>query len=404
MRRHEHELVAITGLGFVTPIGNCAASFWDGVVSARSGARRISRFDASDLPVQIACEVSDELDPTTWTFCGTDIHRFARYALVAASQAFRDAGSPDLDGDRGAVVIGAAAGGSTEVFDDPASFDAASASLLATSMPDAASSLVAMQRGWTGPNLSLTSACASGGHAIAVGADLLRQRAADVVIAGGADATVTRYVIDGFSRLKALSTRNDDPTTACRPFDQSRDGCVVGEGAALCVLERLSDAAARNQPVYALLLGYAASADAFHLVMPSRSGDGAASCIKNALRSAGLSPSEVVCLNAHGTGTRQNDTAEAKAFYQVFGDSPPPITSIKGVTGHMMGAAGAAEAASVCLSFKNGIIPPTANFEESDPREAIDVVGTPRSFRPGPTVSTSFAFGGQNAALVLTPA
>jgi 3-oxoacyl-[acyl-carrier-protein] synthase II len=269
-------------------------------------------------------------------------------------------------------------------------------------MPNAAAALVGMKLGWTGPNFCIATACAGGSHAIGEAARLIREGSSDVVLAGGSEACVTPIAIAAFARMGALSSRNDEATIASRPFDVDRDGFVMGEGAGFLVLEDWDRAAARGAHIYGEVAGYGRNSDAYHVTAPSPGGEGAAHCMRLALADAGLEPSDIGHVNAHGTSTELNDAAEAEAVIKVFGEHSLPVTSAKGVIGHLIAAAGAVEAVASMLSMRDGVIPPTANHDRTE--LAIDVVtGEPRKLAAAPVVSNSFGFGGHNASLVLTP-
>jgi 3-oxoacyl-[acyl-carrier-protein] synthase II len=275
--------------------------------------------------------------------------------------------------------------------------------LIPMMMPNATAALVAMRHGWSGPNLCIATACAAGGHAVGEAFRMVRDGSADVMLTGGAESVISPVTIAAFARMGALSTREDEPELASRPFDVDRDGFVMGEGAAFLVLERWDRAVARGATILGEVLGYGRNADAFHLTAPAPGGGGAVACMELALEDAGLAASEVGHVNAHGTSTPLNDAAEAEAITKVFGSVP--VTANKGVTGHLIGAAGAVEAVASLLALGAGVIPPVANHTATDPDIAIDVVaGAPRPHDGGPVVSNSFGFGGHNASLVLGPA
>jgi 3-oxoacyl-[acyl-carrier-protein] synthase II len=267
-------------------------------------------------------------------------------------------------------------------------------------MPNAAAASLSLHFGFRGPCLCITTACAAGTNAIGEGMRLLREGSADVVVAGGAEAPITPWVLAGFAAAQALSTRDDDPSRASRPFDRERDGFVMGEGAAVLVLERVDDALARGATIHARVVGYARNADAHHLVAPAPDGRGALECMRLALDDAGADAGDVAHVNAHGTSTPYNDAAEAAAINTLFGDGAPPVTSVKGAIGHAIGAAGAIEAVASVLTLISRTIPPTANYEEPDPDVDLDVVSASRSLADGLVLSNSFAFGGHNATLV----
>jgi 3-oxoacyl-[acyl-carrier-protein] synthase II len=272
-------------------------------------------------------------------------------------------------------------------------------------MANATAALVAMKLGWTGPNFCIATACTAGSHGVGEAARLIRDGSADVMLAGGTEACITPIALASFARMGALSSRVHEPERASRPFDPERDGFVIGEGAAFLVLERWDRAESRGARIWGELLGYGRNADAYHVTAPSPGGVGAAACMQLALADAGLEPGQVGHVNAHGTSTPLNDAAEAEAIVKVFGEDGPPVTSVKGAIGHLIGAAGAAEAVASLLAVRDGVVPPTVNHDRPDPEMAIDVVaGAPRQVPPAPVVSNSFGFGGHNATLVLAPA
>lgn len=402
--------VAVTGVGVKTPAGCDLDSFWETLLAGRSAAANITGFDASDMPVRFACEVRD-FDPVP--YLGPKevrrVDRVAQLGFASAIDALRDAGEPGVDPARCAVVSGTGIGGlitmeaQIKVLLDRGP-TRVTPFLVPMMMPNATPALVAMELGWTGANVCLATACAAGTHALGEGARLIRDGTVDVVLAGGAEAVITPIAVAAFARMGALSTRHDEPERASRPFDVDRDGFVMGEGAAFVVLERWDRATARGARIYGEVLGYGRNADAYHITAPSPGGSGASACMQLALDDAGLEPSAIAHVNAHGTSTPLNDASEAEAIAKVFGESPPPVTSTKGVIGHLIGAAGAVEAVASLLSLRDGLVPPTANHERTDPEITVDVVAdSPRELR-GPVLSNSFGFGGHNATLVLGPA
>jgi 3-oxoacyl-[acyl-carrier-protein] synthase II len=401
--------VAVTGLGVKSPAGNDVASFWETVLAGRSMAANIERFDTSDLPVRFACEVQG-FDAVEY-FGPKEVRRVDRNAqlgFAAGIDAFRDAGDTGADPARCAVVAGVGIGGLTTLEDQERVLiergpTRVTPFLVPMMMPNATPAIVAMELGWTGPNICVATACAAGTHALGEGARLIRDGTADVVLAGGAEAVVTPIAIAAFARMGALSGRHDDPASASRPFDVDRDGFVMGEGAAFLVLERLDRALARGARIYGEVLGYGRNADAHHITAPSPGGAGATACMQLALDDAGLAPSAIGHVNAHGTSTPLNDASEAEAIVKVFEGSPPPVTSTKGVTGHLIAAAGAVEAVASILAVRDGKAPPTANHQRVDAEMGIDVIaGSPRNVT-GPVLSNSFGFGGHNATLVVGP-
>jgi len=268
-------------------------------------------------------------------------------------------------------------------------------------MANATAGTIAMRHGWKGPNICIATACAAGTHAVGEAVRFIRDGSADVVVAGGAEAAITPVAMAAFARMGALSGRSDDPARASRPFDIDRDGFVMGEGAGFLVLERWDLAEARGARIYGEIMGYGRNSDAHHITAPSPDGAGAVACMELALEDAGLGAADIGHVNAHGTSTPLNDAAEAEALVKVFSGSPPPVTSTKGVTGHLIGAAGAVEAVAAILSSRDGLVPPTANHERTDPNVTVDVVaGSPRA-ATGPVLSNSFGFGGHNATLVV---
>lgn len=402
--------VAITGIGVKTPAGTDIDSFWETVRTGRPTAAPIQRFDASDLSVRFASEVAD-FDPVPY-FGPKESRRNDRVTQLgfgAATDALSDAGELGVDPSRCAVVVGTGVGGiethekNQRVFIEKGA-PRVSPFTVPMMMANGTAGVVAMQFGWTGPNICIATACAAGAHAIGEAARLVRDDTADVVMAGGVEACITPMTIAAFSRMGALSARNDEPERASRPFDAERDGFVIGEGAAFLVVESVERAQARGARIYGEIAGYGRNADAYHITAPSPGGAGAAACMHLALDDAGLAPSAIGHVNAHGTSTDLNDAAEADAVRKVFGDDPPPVTSTKGVTGHLIGAAGATEALVALLSLRDGVVPPTANLERIGDDIGVDVVGgEAREIGSKPALSNSFGFGGHNATLILTP-
>ncbi len=402
--------VVVTGAGVKTPAGNDVASFWQELCAGRTTARTIESFDPSELSIRFAGEVRD-FDPVVY-FGPKEARRQDRVTQLgfgAAADALAEAGELGADPSRCAVIIGTGVGGLHTLEENQRLYfdkgpSRVSPFFVPMMMPNATAGVIAMQLGWTGPNVCVATACAAGAHAIGEGVRLIRDGTADVVMAGGTEACVTPLTVAAFARMGALSSRNDDPQHASRPFDADRDGFVIGEGASCVVLESLERAQARGAAVYGEVAGYGRNADAYHITAPSPGGAGAATCMHLALDDAAVKPSEIGHVNAHGTSTELNDAAEAEAVRKVFGDSPPPVTSTKGVTGHLIGAAGAVEAVAALLALRNGVVPPTANLEHLGDDIELDVVaGSPREIGTKPAISNSFGFGGHNACLVLTP-
>ena len=409
------ERVAITGLGAVTPLGNDVETVWEGLLSGRSGVDRVSSFDPSSLEVQIAAEVKG-FDAREWfgrrQARRTD--RFALFALAAAREALADAGlafdgAADQAKRRAGVLVGTGIGGVLTLLEEydvlkERGPERVSPFMIPKLMPNAASAAIAIDQNLRGPNFSVNSACATGSHALGEAAGLIACGKADVMICGGADAGTHPLSVSAFANMKALSTRNDDPQRASRPFDADRDGFVIGEGAGILVLESLEHALKRGASIRAELIGYGASSDAYHIAAPAESGEGAAEAMRLALQDAGLSPTDVDYINAHGTGTPLNDPIETEAIRRVFGEHADQlaVSSTKSMTGHLMGAAGAVEAIACVRSLETGWVHATVNYETPDPSCDLDYVpNEPRELRPRIVLSNSFGFGGHNGCLVL---
>ncbi|MFI7209851.1 beta-ketoacyl-[acyl-carrier-protein] synthase family protein [Micromonospora maritima] len=399
--------VAVTGLGLVTPAGIGVTRSWERVVAGDPTAEHDDALAGN--PVDISCRVPD-FAPSALLGGPTArrLDRFVQFALVAVREALADAGLDHRtwDGARVGVVLGCADGGPGTVeaehrvllADSPG---AVSPLLLPKQLPNMLAGWVCIDIGATGPSLVVATACASGGTAVGLARDLLLADRCDVVVAGGSEAMVTPLVMAGFAQMGALSRRLDDPKTACRPFDVDRDGFVAGEGAGILVLERPADAAARGARVRAMVRGFGATADAHHMTQPDPAGRGVEAAMRAALRDADLGGADVDHVNAHGTGTPQGDLVEAAALRRVLGRRPL-LTSTKGVTGHMFGAAGAVEAAFSVLAVQRDVVPPTAGLATLDPRVELAVPTTSTPARLDVALSTSMGFGGQNAALVVT--
>ena len=408
--------VVVTGLGAITPLGLDAPSSWDALVAGQSGIGHITHFDPAGFPVQIAAQVK-AFDPAAAGIEPREarrMDRFVQFGLAAALEALRDAALlhdgklPAELAERTGTYIGSGMGGLTtlsEQFD--VLRDRGPGRLSPFTIPmllcDMAAGVTSIAVGAKGPNLATVSACATGSHAIGEAAELIRRNAADVMIAGGAEAVIVPISIAGFAAARSLSTRNDCPGRASRPFDQQRDGFVMGEGAGVVVLERRAHAAARGARVYARVAGYGSSADAHHLTAPPDDGEGAVRCMTQALAQAGLAPHEIDYLNAHGTSTGHNDRAETAAIKRAFGDAARTlaISSTKSMIGHLLGAAGGVEAVISVMAIRSGVIPPTINYEHPDPECDLDY--TPNRARRMPVrtaMSNSFGFGGHNATLL----
>ncbi|MDQ2965692.1 MAG: beta-ketoacyl-ACP synthase II [Chloroflexota bacterium] len=403
-------------MGILSALGSDVASTWDGLVAGRSGIRRIAAFDPSRLTSQVAGEVQD-FDPSV-VLDRKDMRRTDRYiqfALVSARQALDDAGLPGrLEGtlaERTGVIVGSGLGGVNTLFDNVLIMaergpDRISPFFIPMGIANVGAGQVAIAFGPTGPNFATVSACATGGHAIGESWETIRRGDADVMIAGGVEAAIHEASIGGFCSMKALSTRNDDPAGASRPFDKGRDGFVIGEGAGTLILEALEHAEARGATPLAEIIGYGATADASHITLPAPGGIGAVRAARRALEKAGLAPEAIDHVNAHATSTQEGDRAELQAIWTIFGDHAPKlaVTASKSMIGHTLGAAGAIEAITSILTIRTGIVPPTINLV--DPDEAVkglDLTPLKARRRDVATVlSNSFGFGGQNTALVLT--
>ncbi|MFE4478575.1 MULTISPECIES: beta-ketoacyl-[acyl-carrier-protein] synthase family protein [Streptomycetaceae] len=410
MAPHHRPPIAVTGLGVVSPAGHTVEDLWRTVASGRSTATALTDPALARHRVRLGCRVTDL--PDNDLVPAKDARRldpFAHYGTLAALAAHADAGRPEPEPGRSAIVVGTAVGGRTTSDRESALYTEhgplrVSPLMPLVTMPNAAAAQIAMRLHWNGPALTIATTCASGADAIGHGALLLETGRADVVIAGGCEATLTPVTLAAFGNLGAHSLRNDEPGRASRPFDTDRDGFVMGEGAGFLVLERLDDARARGRTPYALLAGYGASADAYHLSNPRPDGAGAVAAMRAALADAALAPGDIAHVNAHGTSTVHNDRAEAAALRAVFGPHGVPVTSTKGAIGHLIGAAGAVELIAAIEAMNARTVPPTANHEKTEEGLDLDVVHTaPRPVRAGAALSNSFGFGGHNTTLVVTP-
>ncbi|MFN8644135.1 MAG: beta-ketoacyl-ACP synthase II [Candidatus Binatia bacterium] len=406
----ERARVVVTGLGAVSPLGVGTAANWAALTAGRSGIGPITAFDASGLPVQIAGEVRD-FDPGAWLEKRDvkKVDRFAQFAIAAAQMAMDDAGlrvETDRAG-RVGVVVGVGIGGlaTLEEFHKgylEGGFKRLSPFVIPRVIANMAPGLIAIRFGCTGVNYTPTSACASGGQAVGEAFRLVRDGDQDVVICGGAEATITPLCVGGFAVMRAMSTRNAEPTRASRPFDRERDGFVIGEGAGILVLESLAHAQARGVRIYGEVVGYGANCDAYHITSPAPEGRGAAECMRLALASGGVAPEEVDYVNAHGTATPHNDANETQAIHRLFGAHAArlAVSSTKSMTGHLFGGAGGIEAVYTTLAVHHGVLPPTINYESPDPECDLDYV--PNAARPARVrvaLSNSFGFGGANACV-----
>ena len=404
--------VVVTGLGLVTPLGLNVEESWSGLLAGRSGAAPITKFDASRLQVRFACEVKG-FDPLAY-MDRKEAKRydlFAQFALGAAQQAVTQAGLEGRfpDPDRTGVLIGSGIGGMA-TFEEQCSIylqkgpDRVSPFFVPMFIPDIAAGLVSIRYGVKGPNFCTVSACASSAHAIGESYKMIRHGMAEAMITGGSEAAITGLAISGFQNMKALSTRNAEPEKASRPFDKGRDGFVLGDGGAVVILESLEHANARGATILGEVIGYGLSGDAYHITSPAPEGEGAQRAMRACLQDGNIQMSDVQYINAHGTSTTQGDIAETQAVKAVFGDQARKLVfgSTKSMTGHLLGAAGAAEFAVSCLVAKCGIIPPTINQDEPDPECDLDSApnqAVERSVQVA--LSNSFGFGGHNVTLAV---
>jgi 3-oxoacyl-[acyl-carrier-protein] synthase II len=404
--------VALTGVGVVSPIGIGRDAFWAGLVEGRSGVRRITAFDPTPYETQIGGEVAD-FDPSAF-MDRKEVRRndrFVQFALAATRLALDDAGLviTPRNAERIGVIIGSGIGGAGTWEEQHQILlergpGRVSPFFVPMLMLNGGSGIVSIATGAKGPNFSVVSACATGGHAIGEALRAIQHREADAMICGGSEAALTPLSLAGFGTMKAMSTRNDAPARAVRPFDAGRDGFVMGEGAGILVLEAWEQAEHRGARIYAEICGYGTSSDAFHITQPDPEGDGAARAMQAALRDAKLEPAQVDYINAHGTSTPYNDKCETVAIKRVWGAEARrvAISSTKSMTSHLLGAAGGVEAIVCALAIERGIIPPTINYEVPDPDCDLDYVpNTARPARVDVAMSNAFGFGGHNAILII---
>ncbi len=411
----ELKRVVITGLGAISPLGNSAPETWEAMVAGKSGAGPITLFDASKFKTQFACEVKD-FDPLRY-FDRKEARksdRYAQLAMVAADECLADSGLDleTVDRNRVGVIVAAGIGGlstfEAEVRDyNPEFGPRFNPFFIPKMISDIASGQISIKYGFHGPNYSIASACASSTNALIDACHLIRLGKADVIVAGGAEASVSAAGVGGFNAMNALSTRNDDPTKASRPFSASRDGFVVGEGSACLVVEELEHALKRGAKIYAELVGTGLSADAYHLTASHPEGLGAKLVMRNALEDAELKPSDLDYINVHGTSTPVGDISESKAIIEVFGEHAYKlnISSTKSMTGHLLGAAGSLEAMACVMAIKDDVIPPTINHEEGDNDPEIDyelnfTFNKAQKRTVNIALSNTFGFGGHNASVV----
>jgi 3-oxoacyl-[acyl-carrier-protein] synthase II len=405
--------VVVTGMGAITPVGNDVATTWKSLIEGKSGTAPITKFDASKFSVRFAAEVK-EFNPLDF-MDRKEAKRadpYTQYAVAGARQAMTDASLVErngMDPDRIGVIIGSGIGG-LKSFEEQhdvyreRGVGKISPFFIPMFIADIAAGIVSMQFNAKGPNYATVSACATSAHAIGDAYRTIQYGDADVMITGGAEATVTPMAIGGFANMKALSERNDSPETASRPFDATRDGFVMGEGAGILILEELEHALARGARIYSEIVGYGATGDAYHLTAPAPDGEGAQRAMKRALKDAGLEPKDIQYINAHGTSTPANDFNETRAIKAVFGDYAKDlnVSSTKSATGHMLGAAGAVEAIISSLVVGKGIIPPTINYQNPDPELDLDYTpNTSVEREVNAVLSNSFGFGGHNTTLAI---
>jgi 3-oxoacyl-[acyl-carrier-protein] synthase II len=402
--------VVVTGMGVVSPVGNDITTFWNNICAGKSGIRLIDMFDTSDLPAKIA-GIAEDVEPE-----GMDkkemrrLSRYSQFAIYAADQAWKQAGL-DINREdpyRCGCVVGSGIGGLTEINEDSVKMAEGgsrrvSPMMVPKGLANMAAGAVSIRLGLLGANKAVVTACASGTHSIGDGANLIRMGKADVVVAGGAEATVIPFGIAGFCALKALSTRNDEPERASRPFDMDRNGFVMGEGAGIMVLESEEHAKARGAEILGVIAGMGETCDAYHITAPRPDGSGVAAAMRAGLLEARLNPSDIDYFNAHGTSTKLNDAGECKALHEVFGENTPLSSSTKSMIGHLLGAAGGVEAVICLLSILHGVVPPNINYETPDPECQLNLVANvAREAKVAATMSNSLGFGGHNASIIIT--
>lgn len=405
--------VVITGMGTVSPVGSDLRTFWDNLTHGRSGIGPVTLFDVTGYDCRIGGEVKG-FEPTAWFNVPKDARRADRYAqlaMAAAKLAMRDAGleGPCGDPERFGVIIGSGIGGLKSLEDQHTNLitkgpGRISPMMIPMMISNMGSGLVSMEYGLQGPNFAPVSACATSAHAIGEAWRMIREGDADAFLAGGSEAAVVPLGLGGFGAMKALSTRNDAPEKASRPFDRDRDGFVMGEGAGVLVLESLERARERGARIYGEVLGYGLTADAYHMTSPPENGEGAQRCMRMALKKAGIAPEEIDYVNAHGTSTPVGDLCEVRAVKAVFGEHAKKlsVSSTKSMTGHLLGAAGAVESIVCALAINHGVVPPTINLDNPDEGCDLDFTAhTARERKVTTCLNNSFGFGGHNASLVL---
>ena len=406
----KEKTLVITGMGAVTPVGIGVDAYWRALIDGKCGVGPITRFDASGLPVQIAAELKG-FDPADYMpkQLARTMDPFMQFAFAAAEEALADSALPvGAEPDRIGIVMGTAMDGVTTVAQTQAAFDAGrrvGPRFVPMTIGNIAAAQIAIAHGIHGPSLTLNTACSAGGDAMMTAAMLLNTGEADAVLAVGGESILCPIVVSGLSQAKALSRRNDDPEHACRPFDLDRDGFVIGEGGGALVIETEEHALARGAKIHAVLAGYANTSDAHHVTAPCPDGAGAAACMQRALARAGMQPSDIGYINAHGTSTTLGDKAETLAIKAVFGgrESAPPVSATKSATGHLMGAGGLTEAIACIKAIQDGILPPTLHLDTPDPDCDLDYVpNTARKADISAAMSNSLGFGGQNSSIILS--
>ena len=409
--------VVLTGVGAVTPVGNNINDFWDSLVNGKTGVGTLTAFDPNPFNSKIAAEVKG-YDPEQYMNSkqAKRLDRFVKFAIGAAKMAIEDSGL-DLEvvaKEKAGVYIGSGIGGlhtieaeHTKYLGNPDEDKAAakiSPFLIPMLIVNMASGIVSIELGFKGPNSAAVTACATGSHSIGDAFKIIQRDEADIMVAGGSEAAITKMGFGGFCALKALSTRNEEPEKASRPFDRERDGFVMGEGASVVMIEELEHARKRGAEIYCEMIGYGMSGDAYHMTAPDPEGDGAVRCMKAALEDGGINPEDVDYINAHGTSTLLNDKMETGAIKAVFGEHAYkiPVSSTKGVTGHLLGATGAAELIACAKAIKHSVVPPTINYEVPDPECDLDYVpNTAREYEVNAAISNSLGFGGHNVTLAV---
>ncbi len=401
--------VVVTGIGAVSALGPNATSTWEGLIAGRSGVHEVTAFDASAYNTRFAATL-DDWDPSPWLDSkeARRMARFQQFAVVAAEEALADSGLviDDSNAERVGVIVGSGIGGLGSMEDQHDILREKGPSrispfLVPMMIVDLAAGHISIRSGAKGINYAPVSACATGNHSLGEAFEAIRRGSADAVISGGFDCGVTPLGLAGFCAARALSTRNDDPVGASRPFDAGRDGFVMGEGGGILILEEREQALARGAHIYAELVGYGATADAYHMTAPAPDGNGGRRAMQLALAQSGLAPSEIGYINAHGTSTPLGDAAETGAIKAVFGADVPPVSSTKSMTGHLLGGAGALEAVACVMAIETGILPPTINYTDPDPACDLDYVpNVARKADVPAALSNSFGFGGHNACLI----